>query len=120
MSGTKAVAESTGSICARFKHNDVEYDLVSQARFISRLERVDSVWKMLSLEAIYERDAIHPVFPGAGEPISDIGDGRASYKCLSWVLAQNGFAVDQNLPGSDKPGSADAMMKANFDWLDQE
>ncbi|VUC24153.1 unnamed protein product [Clonostachys rosea] len=116
--GDKAVSESTGSIMARVKYNNVDYDLISYAKFISRLERVDGVWKMLSLEAIYERDTLQPVYPGTGERIVAIEEhGRASYRCLSWLLLQKGFTVDQELPGSDIKGSTEKLLNDCFAWL---
>ncbi|KAI5460725.1 hypothetical protein BGZ63DRAFT_454925 [Mariannaea sp. PMI_226] len=120
VNGKKAVSESTGSITIRFEHNGQEFDCVSLTRFISRLECVDGEWKLLTLEAIYDRDYISPTTPFAvSEPILPKG-GRKSYKCIAWVLAQKGFAIKQDLAGVDDPASAEALMKQAFDWLFEE
>ena len=118
-SGNKAVSDSTGVISARFEHEGVEYDLISYARFVSRLERLDTEWKMLTLEAIYEKDTIQPVVPNTSKATFDLGDSRASYKCLSWVLAQKGFSIDQDLPGPDVPGSTEKLMEGHLEWLNK-
>lgn len=116
--GDKAVSESTGAIYARFKFDGVEYDITSFGRFVSRLARDGAEWKLCSLEVIYDRDALQPVIPGnAAKAVQLDSKARDSYKCLSWVLAQNGLTIDQELPGTDRPGSGEALMKHCFDWL---
>ena len=118
--GDKALSESTGSIMARFQHGGASYDCTSYARFVSRLQRVDGDWKMLTLEAIYERDTIQPSFPGVpSAPPLDIKTGRESYKCLGWLLSQKGFNVDQGLPGTDLPESVQSFMEEHSQWLRQ-
>ncbi len=118
INGDKAVSESTGSILARFKHEESEYDCTSYARFISRLERVQGQWKLLSLEAIYEKDMIHPVKPeGSLRTFNIDASSRPSYRCLAWVLVQKGFEIDQTLPGVDIPSSVETLMNSCYDWL---
>ncbi|CAM1503638.1 Fc.00g012290.m01.CDS01 [Cosmosporella sp. VM-42] len=119
--GNKAVSDSSGVISARFEHEGTEFDLISYGRFVSRLQRIDGgEWKMLTLEVIYEKDAIHPVVPDTSNATFGIGDGRASYKCLAWVLGQKGFKIDQDLPGADVPGSAEKLMEGHLNWLNEE
>ncbi|KAF9887165.1 hypothetical protein FE257_010419 [Aspergillus nanangensis] len=115
--GDKALTESTGSVAIRFKHSGNDYDSVSVTRFISRLQRVGSEWKLLSLEAIYERDSILPVVPGVSGEISLPAGGRESYKCISWVLGQRGFKIKQDLPGADDPASVAQLMEQSTNWL---
>lgn len=117
--GSKAVSESIGSILARFKHEGVDYDCNSYVRYVSRLERVDSGWKVTSLEVIYDKDTIIPVSPTTEARHLSVNGGRESYKCLAWVLAQNGFEVDQTLPGSDLPGSVEKLTEAALGWLNE-
>lgn len=118
VNGNKALTESTGSISIRFSFNGVEYDCVSLTRFISRLEYVDSEWKLLTLEAIYDRDYISPT-----TPVSEFAElplpkeGRASYKCISWLLSLKGFKVKQDLPGVDDAASCTKLMKESLAWL---
>ena len=116
--GDKAVSESTGNIQIRFELGGVSYDCISWTRFISRLERVSGEWKLLSLEAIYERDTITPSVPSTEMQVNlGIKGGRASYRCISWLLSQKGFEIDQTLPGTDIPASEAALMKTTLGWL---
>jgi hypothetical protein len=118
VNGAKAVAESAGTIHARFNFEGVPYDCTSYGRFLSRLEKDGDEWKMCSLEVIYDKDTIQPVTPGgASKNITLNPEARESYKCLDWVLAQNGYAIDRGLPGTDQPGSGDKLMKESFAWL---
>jgi len=119
VNGDKAISESTGSIMIRFEHKDVQFDCTSYTRFVSRFERVDAEWKLLTLEAIYDRDTITPVHPGTPEAVFHLDEHpRPSYKCISWVLAQAGFTIDPDLPGSDVAGSAEALTGSNLAWLE--
>lgn len=121
LNGDKAVTESTGAIMARFTHQGVDLDCISHSRFISRLVREDSKWKLLSLECIYDKDSIQPVVPGSvTKPLDIDANARKSYRCLAWVLSQNGFAIDQTLPGTDTPGSGPALIASCIDWLKSE
>jgi hypothetical protein len=118
LNANKAVTESTGSISIRFSYNGVQYDCVSFTRFISRLECVHGDWKLLTLEAIYDRDYIMPTVPPSESvnlPLSE--NGRESYKCISWVLSQKGFDVKQDLPGVDDPSSCTRLIKEHLEWL---
>ncbi|KAE8332946.1 hypothetical protein BDV39DRAFT_215935 [Aspergillus sergii] len=115
--GKKALSESTGSISIRFQHAGEWFDCVSYTRFISRLELVDDEWKLLSLEAIYDRDFITPVIPQRTADFNFPDDTRESYKCISWVLAQKGFVVKQDLPGVDDSALSAQLMEASLTWL---
>lgn len=121
MNAERALAESVGSILVRFDYKGVEYDLTSYTRFISRLERVDSQWKLLTLEALYEKDAIVPVLPNTKcLDFTPPDNSRESYKCLSWLLSQNGFTIDPTLPGADCPGSSETVIEEGVRWMNEE
>jgi hypothetical protein len=115
--GNKALTESTGSISIRFSYEGAQYDCVSSTRFISRLENVGGEWKLLTLDAIYDRDSITPVLPRAPVDFPFPPGARESYKCIAWVLSQKGFAIKDNLPGNDSPASCEQLMKEGFEWL---
>ncbi|KAH7215513.1 hypothetical protein DER44DRAFT_654886 [Fusarium oxysporum] len=120
LNGTKALSESTGSISIRFQHSGIEYDCVSFTRFISCLELVHNEWKLLSLQAIYDRDTIVPVVPRELQDVSFVQDARQSYKCIDWVLSRKGFKIKQDLPGTDKPAMSERLMKERLDWLNKQ
>lgn len=118
--GPKALAISTGSITVRFERDGASYDCVSWARFVSRLEKTNEAWKLLTLGGIYDRDSIIPVIPGStpSTPIN-LECPRESYKCLAWVLAQTGYVINENLPGLDRPESVDKFMDDQYSWLNE-
>ncbi|GKZ40115.1 hypothetical protein AbraIFM66950_002418 [Aspergillus brasiliensis] len=115
--GEKALSESTGSISIRFQHDGSFFDCVSYTRFISRLEFVGGEWRLLTLEAIYDRDLITPVIPQRTAEFHFPKDARESYRCISWVLSQKGFSIKQDLPGIDDQTSCAQLMEASFNWL---
>ncbi|KAL5335040.1 hypothetical protein BJX70DRAFT_401927 [Aspergillus crustosus] len=118
VNGDRALTKSTGSVSTRFTYKGRSYDSVSITRFISRLERVAGQWKLLTLEAIYDRDAITPVLPGAtGDSLPDPQTARESYKCISWVLGLRGFEIKPDLPGVDDPESCARLMEESRRWL---
>ena len=120
MRGRKALSESTGNIQIRTRYGDAEYDLVSWTRFISRLSKTTDGWKLLTLEAIYDRDTLTPVvpIPAAVMKLDDLG-ARTSYKCLSWVMSGRGYKIKQDLPGTDRPESVAKLMKSALNWLNR-
>jgi hypothetical protein len=118
----KAVSESTGNITFRFEVEDETYELVSWTRFISRLEKVDTDWKLAGLEAIYDRDSINAIVPsklGANSASFKHRGGRESYSSLAWFLEQRGLPVNNNLAGTDMPQSVEELMTRQFDWLNK-
>lgn len=73
---------------------------------------------MLTLEAIYDRDTNTPVLPMLSAPSEfDMEGHRASYRCIGWLLAGKGFAVNRDLPGADRPESVTSLMNKSFAWL---
>ncbi|KAJ5626794.1 hypothetical protein N7528_004221 [Penicillium herquei] len=113
----KALSESTGSIDSRFEYEGHEYDCVSHARFISRLQKVNGEWKILTLDAIYHRDSISPAYPLQNPARFDLDGHRGSYKCLGWLLSRKEFQVNQDLPGTDRPETVTRLMGGSYRWL---
>ena len=118
--GAKALSVSTGSITVRFDLDGAEFDCVSWTRFISRLQRTDDGWKMLTLDTIYERDSIMPIVPHADTPTHfDLKSSRKSYQCLVWLLTQKGYTINEQLAGLDQPESVDQLMRDQYQWLNE-
>ena len=121
--GSKAFSISVGNITARFTSEKSEYELVSNCRFLSRLQRIDGpggpVWKLLTMEVIYVHDSIVPVVPESGSfDVKNVDSTmRKSYKFLSWLLAEKGNKVSNNLPGVDDEESVKDVMGRSSEWL---
>jgi hypothetical protein len=121
-SGDKVVCESFGDITARFTavSNGYEYDLVSTARFVSRLEKFQGSWYMLSLEVIYMHDYIFPVGASPKPDYSTVVDWpRSSYKFVAWHLIDMDVKAEIDLPGEDETQSAREVLDRNYGWLSQ-
>ena len=119
---TKGIAFSTGSVTIRLMYEGVEYDIVSWVRFVSKVEKLDNVgWRLLSLEAIYDRDSLAPTKPiiaGPSQPpVIDTASSRASYKFLTWALTLRGYNIAQDLPGTDDKKSMMNCLDAAYSWL---
>ena len=121
-SGTKALALSTGSVTIRLTVEGVEYDMVSWVRFISRVQKFDEAgWRLVTLEAIYDRDSVAPTKPGVGSgqppPVIDTTGYRASYKYLTWALTLRGYKIAQDLPGTDDEKTMKKCLDESYNWL---
>jgi uncharacterized protein YbgA (DUF1722 family) len=64
------------------------------------------------------RDEIVPAVPGQtlGIAASDLVEFRKSYRLLSYVLSQNGYRVNGNLAGDDRPETVQALEAELFSW----
>src|SRR6476661_1705742 len=62
--GDRAVVELPAAIEFQVQVDDVEADLISYARMLYRVERRVDEWKILKIDAIYERDTLTPAIPG--------------------------------------------------------
>lgn len=117
-SSTRALSESPGRLRMQVVVEDVQYEVISYVRFISRLERYQQHWFLISFEAIYESDNLIPTFPTQKVPLTSPAAGfRKSYGITGWALEQAGFPINQNLPGIDRPETVKALMDKHFQWL---
>ncbi|KIW20482.1 hypothetical protein PV08_01057 [Exophiala spinifera] len=115
----KAVSESSGELRIGVVIEDGSYTLTSYVRFISRLERDDNRWYMLSFEAIYDNDKLVADFPSNKMPSTGpLPGSRKSYGITSWVLGLSNLTINQDLPGTDRPESVKETMERHFGWLD--
>ncbi len=119
LKGAKAVVELPAAIEVRFPIQGVEVDLVSYSRLIYRVETRDGNWKVLSLNAIYERDTLMPTVPGTHMNIDPeaLGKFRPSYRFLSYHLSLGGRPVRDDLYGDDQPEAVIGLYEAAFEWL---
>lgn len=123
INGNKSLSISTGSVSIRVTLDEVEYDMVSWVIFVSRLSQVEESggleWRLMTLEAIYDRDSIVTTKPTNG-PMAVIEPSpaaRASYKYLDWVLSRRGYSISKDLPGTDVKESMESLMDKSYMWL---
>jgi hypothetical protein len=119
IAGDRAVAEIPAAIEVRAEIGGVQADLVSYTRLLYRAIRTDGRWLLRSMVAIYERDTLVPVVPGA-VPVIDtarLDSLRRPYRWLAYHLDGQGYSVDQELPGDDRPDTVRAIYDDAFGWL---
>ena len=117
--GERAMVTMPMAIELRIELHGVEADLISYARGIYRMERRDGRYGICDLSTIYERDTLTPVMPGDAIPIDRLRWATlpASYRMLAYYFGIRGYDVDRDMPGDDRPESADALLAEAFDWL---
>jgi hypothetical protein len=98
---------------------DSQVDLVSCTRVSYRVERRSTVWKILSLDCIYERDIAAAAVPGETFtiPADELARFRPSHAILAWHLDRRGYPVGTDLLGDDGPTERDAYYARTLEWL---
>jgi hypothetical protein len=118
LGGDRAVASLTGIIDIPSQLGGIDVQLSSHARFLYRAERRAGPWRLSGFDGIYRRDELVPVVPGQSlriEP-AELSRFRPSYRLLSYVLSRNGYEVNGELPGEDRPESTAALEHELFQW----
>jgi SnoaL-like domain len=96
--------------------------LSSHARLFYRAEMRDGEWRLGSFEVFYMRDELWAQIPGEVVPVSaaDVAGFRKSYRFMSFVLAQGGYTVRDDLAGEDRPETVEALCREIYDWAGLE
>lgn len=117
--GDRGYAEVPAGVEFRVAIDGVLVDLVSWTRLNYRVERRDGVWKILSLDAVYERDTITPVVPGTTITIPQerLAGLRPSSALLAHYLRLRGYPIGEDLLGDDEPEARDAFYADVLAWL---
>ena len=99
--GTRAVLELPLSVERRFLLKGVEADLASYTRLLYKLERRETGWKILSLDAIYERDSLTPTVPGTTLEVDHekLAQFRPSYRFVAYDFSTSGRWMRADLYG---------------------
>jgi hypothetical protein len=118
LSGSRAVATMSASIEIPARLQGIDMTLLSYVRFVYRAERRKDTWRLFSFDAIYVRDELTPAIPGNSIMIDprELQSFRPTYRLLWYVLAKQGYAIDPELAGDDRPESVQALMREVFTW----
>ena len=115
---TRALAISIGTVANRLVLDNVEYEVLCQIRFVTRLRYTDSVeCKLLGFEAIYDYDTITSTHPGDNMPVIDTVGLRPIYKYLAWSLNLAGYTIDQQQPGTEDEATVNSCLDVGRNWL---
>ncbi|WP_405166397.1 nuclear transport factor 2 family protein [Nocardia sp. NBC_01499] len=114
--GDRALAETSALVELRVEFNDTLIDLIISVRLLSRIARTPRGWKLASMDAIYEKDVVTPVYPADRLAISAVD--TAPYRRSYQFLAYGGQGqLPEDIPGDDKPELVDALYDAAHKWL---
>lgn len=118
LAGDRAIAQLGAIIDIPFTLQGVEAVLSSHARFFFRAERRQAVWRIAGFDAVYQRDELQIAVPGESLRIDPaaLSGYRKSYRLLAYCLGLNGYAVRDDLAGSDRPDLAAALMREIYGW----
>jgi hypothetical protein len=99
----------------------VEVDTTAHMRLLSRVCRDQGIWRLASLEGIFEKDVLAPVNPAEQIFISaeELRQYRPSYQFLCYILShmERKQEINSDLPGDDKPELVTALYAKAEDWL---
>lgn len=118
LAGNRAIATLVASIDLPVTLQNVDMNLATLARLLYRVERRDGRWGIVGFDAIYMRDELTPAIPGQGISINpnEVKSYRASYRMLSYYLSKQGYDIDSNLAGEDRPDLVEALNREVFGW----
>jgi SnoaL-like domain len=116
--GDHAIANLVAIIDLPAKIKGVEMNLATYSRFIYRVERRKEIWGIVGFDAVYIRDELTAAIPGQTVTIDpkELQGFRASYRMLSYYLTSQGYDIDSNLAGEDRPDLVEALTKEIEDW----
>jgi hypothetical protein len=122
LAGDRAVASLTAIIDIPATLAGVDVQLSSHARFLYRTERRAEHWRICGFDAIYRRDELHAAIPGQSIPVTaaQLAGFRPSYRMLTFLLTSQGYAVNHDLPGEDRPETAEAIEREIYEWAGLE
>ena len=117
--GTRAIASLTAIIDLPVNLQGIDGTLSAHARLLYRAEKRENQWRIIGFDAIYMRDEITTPIPGQTISIDpkELQSYRPSYRMLTYYLKTQGFSIDSNLPGIDRPDLVQALNDELFAWL---
>ncbi|HXX19124.1 MAG TPA: nuclear transport factor 2 family protein [Candidatus Acidoferrum sp.] len=118
LADNRSVASLSGIIDLPVKLNGVEATLSTHSRFLYRAERRNGEWRLFGFDAIYMRDELTPSISGQTISIdpSALKGFRPTYRMLCFYLKSQGFTIDSELPGEDRPDLVEALNRELFGW----
>jgi hypothetical protein len=119
MNGDRALVESMAAIFDRLTFDGVEFDIFQYCRFVSRVARTETGWRLASFEGIYQRDHIRSVNPAELPPVDWelVKTLRPSYRFLAFTQLRRGYKVNSELLGDDRPDLVEAFYAQEREWL---
>jgi SnoaL-like protein len=115
---SRAIAQTRMTIRVRTRLDGIEIDVTCHGRFLDRVEKRSSAWRIARRSAIYEADRIDPVEPGTRLVLDRALLERfpEGYRHLAYVQTRAGATVNPELP-TGLLESQRKMIKEARAWL---
>jgi len=119
INGNKAISLTMATIQVRSELDGYPVELQSDVKLLYRTQKIDGIWYVVSMDGIYEKDSLVPVYPNSNitVPVEEISKFRSSYANLSYVFSKQGYDIDANLPGIDKPETVKKIYEEAEVWF---
>lgn len=119
LNNNKAVSLTMATIQCRSNFDGHPVKLQSDVKLLYRTQKTDGIWYIVSMDGIYEKDSLVPVYPSCDIkiPVDEISKYRPSYANLSYFFSKDGYEVNSNLPGIDRPETVDKLYRQAEEWL---
>jgi hypothetical protein len=119
VNGQRALAETPMAIHLQLRVKDVDVEIVSHARLVSRMQKTPAGWKFASLDAIYRGDEARSLNPEQPLPVawSEIEAYRPTYRMLCWMMISTGLTPDDDRLGEDRPEAVASFLERAQQWL---
>jgi hypothetical protein len=120
LNGDRGTIESPATIFARQQLDGIEFDYFQFCRFFSRLMKTDGGWRLASFEGIYQRDRMDVVNPADKPPVDWdlVKTLRPSYRFLAYNQMRQGYTVNPELIGDDRPDLLEEFYQQEDRWLE--
>lgn len=117
--GDRAVAECITAIQIRCPLDGDTVDMSTHTRLHYRLEKREGIWKILSMEPIYEKDSMASIYPDGtfrADP-EELASYRPSYANMMLRQVHYGLSPNGELAGEDRPESVAAIYEKSSEFL---
>ena len=118
--GERALLETDAMVLGRNRFAGHLFDFTLYIRLYDRMERRQGTWRILRMDAIYDRDRLDPVIPGSVPATFfegvDMTGPFAAIGLIRWRTEKRGGKVPDDLPigGAE---SEKTLRTANEAWL---
>ena len=121
VAGQRATAETPCELISFVPVDGKEVCLTGVVRLLWSAEKRNGRWLIAGLRMIYVRDYLVPTDPSNVPSIDqkELATYRPSYRFLSYVLARSPNPPRMDLPGIDRPETAEAVRALQERWLSQ-
>lgn len=118
----RAIAETNTLIIRRSSLEGILVDATIYCRLYSRVERRDGIWRILTLDVIYEKDTVIPVYPSDHLELNreELERGPSAYRFTAYNLGKIGYSArPDDLYATDHPEHVAQLFQEAENWLYQ-